>query len=536
MALGSLAFVLPFEPLRPVLRALGLELTLLELVAAAAAAVVFATRAGRVAHALGRLPLACLAAFAAANLLSAAFAPADAGLAAKFALRTVAAATLAVAVAAAPPRARRVALAAFAASSAVVALLSLGEGLGLRALDPFLARFREHAFEASGGRRATGGAGGPNQAAAFLAAGLVVGVARLGGIARLAFAALVSFGLLFTYSRGGLAAALVALAVLAWALRAERRGVLACAGVVAGAALLFLGHPRFRERLATELVERAYQARYRPADAALRLSPGEERAVAIELVNTGPRAWLPSERTTLHAYLYEWPGGEPIAVWRHPLTRSVAPGESERATVAVQAPARTGPYLLVWDLFTLPSGFLSASGVAPALVPVGIGAEPPAEIALPEQSWRRGRAQLWRIALAMWRDRPLLGVGPDNFRRLHPAYGGWLGAGNFPMSAHNQLLETAATTGALGLLALLGTIGLSVRAAHVARAGPLAAPAAIVLALLAAFLVQAQVDALLEFTGHYLLFAFVVGTAAALGTRTPSESVTPPAGDPSLVA
>ena len=113
MALGSLAFVLPFEPLRPVLRALGLELTLLELVAAAAAAVVFATRAGRVAHALGRLPLAFLVAFAAANLLSAAFAPADAGLAAKFALRTVAAATLAVAVAAAPHRARRVALAGF---------------------------------------------------------------------------------------------------------------------------------------------------------------------------------------------------------------------------------------------------------------------------------------------------------------------------------------------------------------------------------------------------------------------------------------
>jgi len=154
--------------------------------------------------------------------------------------------------------------------------------------------------------------------------------------------------------------------------------------------------------------------------------------------------------------------------------------------------------------------------VSPGLVPVGIGVDPPAAVALPARAWRRGRLELWRLALAMWRDHPLLGVGADNFRRLHPQYGGWLGAGNVPMSAHNQLLESAATTGTLGLLALVGTIVFSARAALRSLRRDRGEAAAVVLGLLAAFLVQAQVDALLEFTGHYLLFALVVGAAAAM--------------------
>ena len=529
MALAALGLVLPFEPLRPVLVWFDLRFTLLELAAAAAIVVVLASCWREARPGIGRKPLAFLAAFAAANLLSAAFAPNDTWLSAKFALRTVAAAAFAVAVALAPPRARRAALTAFAISCAAVALLAVGEGMGFAALDPLLALFRERGFSAGDVPRASGASSGPNQAAAFLAAGLVAGVAQLTGRTRYAFAALLGLGLLFTYSRGGLASAALGLLVLAWAWREQRRAVLACAGVLALLTLGFTARTRFRERLAAEVVERAYHADYRPADAALRLSVGEARTVAIELTNAGPRAWRPSERATLHAFLYDWPAREPLAVWRHVLATPVSAGGVVPVSLAIQAPARPGAYVLVWDLFTLPSGFLSASGVPPALVPVGVDAEPPRAVTLPERTWRRGRLELWRLALAMWRDHPLLGVGPDNFRRLHPAYGGWLGAGNFPMSAHNQLLETAATTGTLGLLALLGTIAFSGRAALAARRGPYTGPASVVLALLAAFLVQAQVDALLEFTGHYLLFAFVVGAAAALPDRTLGESVTPSA-------
>jgi O-antigen ligase len=505
---------------RPVLGAFGLAFTLLELAAAVAALVVLAACRAEVVRLVSRpaWPLVLLAAFAAAHLVSAAFAPAYAGLAAKFALRMVAAAALAIAVAATPRRARRAALVALAGSSLLVALLAVMEGVGLSTIDPLLALFRERAFRAGSSPRASAGSGGPNQAAAFLAAGLVAGASRLASRPRLAiaFAGAVSLGLAFTYSRGGLVAALCGLLVLAWASPNGRRAAVASAAVLTALATGFLAHPRFRERVGAEIAEGSYGARYRPADAFLRLAPGEARTLQIELANTGRRDWLTSERPTLHAFLHEWPPREPIATWRHPLAATVAGGDVARASVAIAAPSRPGTYLLVWDLFTLPSGFLSASGTPPAIVPVGVGVDPPEAVTLPERTWRRGRLELWRLAIAMWRDHPLLGVGPDNFRRLHPQYGGWLGAGNFPMSAHNQLLESAATTGLVGLLALAGTIVLSARAAFRARRGRDADVAAVVLALLAAFLVQAQVDALLEFTGHYLLFAFVVGTAAAM--------------------
>jgi len=497
--------------------AFGLGFTFLELLAAVATIVVLAACRAGVARVLSRPPLACFVAFAAAHLLSAAFAPAYAGLAARFALRMVAAATFAIAVAAAPPRARRGALLALAASSLLVALLSVAEGLGASWLDPLLALFRERAFTVGSSPRASGGTGGPNQAAAFLAAGLVagVGLARHGRVA-LTFAALVSLGLLFTYSRGGLAAALLGLLALAWARPQARRAALGAAAVLVALTAGFLAHPRFRERVGAEMAERAFDAAYRPAEAVLRLAPGESRTIGIELRNMGAREWLPAERPTLHAFLHEWPAREEVAVWRHALTEAVPGGGTTRVSMAIEAPSRAGEYLLVWDLFTLPAGFLSAAGVSPGLVPVGIGVDPPAAVALPARAWRRGRLELWRLALAMWRDHPLLGVGADNFRRLHPQYGGWLGAGNVPMSAHNQLLESAATTGTLGLLALVGTIVFSARAALRSLRRDRGEAAAVVLGLLAAFLVQAQVDALLEFTGHYLLFALVVGAAAAM--------------------
>jgi O-antigen ligase len=512
--------VLPFEPLRPVLPAFSLEFTLLELAAAAATAAILVARWPQAVLLLRRPPrtLAFLAAFAAAHLLSAAFAPAYGGPAAKFALRMVAAAVFALAVAASTVRARRAALAALAVSALLVALLALGEGLGGAVLDPVLDAFRERVYSIGENRRASGGSGGPNQAAAFLAAGLVAGAGVLAARARLAigFAALVSLGLLFTYSRGGLAAAFVGLVVLAWARPGSRRVALGCAAAVAALAVGFLVHPRFRERLATEVTERLFAARYEPADAALRLAPGEVRSVEVELVNTGRSEWAPEMRPTLHAFLHEWPAREPLAVWRRPLAAAVPVGGRERVAIAIRAPTRPGTYLLVWNLFTLPSGFLSASGTVPALVPVGVGVAPPPTVALEPRTWRRGRVELWTLALAMWRDHPLLGVGADNFRRLHPRYGGWLAAGNYPMSAHNQILETVATTGLVGLLALLGTLAFAGLAARRALGGSEGAAAAVVLALLAAWLVQAQVEALLEFTGHYLLFAFVVGAAAAM--------------------
>lgn len=71
----------------------------------------------------------------------------------------------------------------------------------------------------------------------------------------------------------------------------------------------------------------------------------------------------------------------------------------------------------------------------------------------------RERVEIWRAALAAWRDHPLLGYGPDTFglafrRHMTPAF--VAAEGNdltIQLSAHNDLLQVAATMGAVGLAA-----------------------------------------------------------------------------------
>ena len=163
LVLPALVFLLPFEPRRPVLHLLGFQVTVLEAAAGALGAALLWSVRRRVPALLRRppLPLALLALYAAAHLLSVVFAPAHRDLAAKFALRMVAMAGLGLAVAAAPPEARRRALVALVAPRWRWRSWPRAEGAGLRGLDPFLGPFREMPFNIGGSRRASGGLGVP---------------------------------------------------------------------------------------------------------------------------------------------------------------------------------------------------------------------------------------------------------------------------------------------------------------------------------------------------------------------------------------
>jgi O-antigen ligase len=73
----------------------------------------------------------------------------------------------------------------------------------------------------------------------------------------------------------------------------------------------------------------------------------------------------------------------------------------------------------------------------------------------------RTRVGLWRRSLAMVREHPLVGVGPGNWPVVFPRYAepgarrdSVLSATLAPRQAHNDLIERAAETGLLGLLAL----------------------------------------------------------------------------------
>ena len=66
---------------------------------------------------------------------------------------------------------------------------------------------------------------------------------------------------------------------------------------------------------------------------------------------------------------------------------------------------------------------------------------------------RATRTMLWRAALMAWRDHPLLGLGPDNFRRGYNRYLG-LPHPDPRLHANNFYLETLASLGIAGVAAL----------------------------------------------------------------------------------
>ena len=403
-------------------------------------------------------------------------------------------------------------------------------GRGFRTLDSFLDLFRVAPFFVRDARRASATTENPNLAAALVAQGLVasVGLLRLAG-GRALFvgaAALLCAGLLFTYSRGGLAAATVGLTVLAFARGPGRRGApIAALGVLAVTALGFATLPGFRRHLVVEQHRDALEARYEPGEAHLSLAPLEARRLSLRVTNTGAVRWAPEDRLRLSCVWYA--AGRPSdAGCATPLRTALAPGESVVLSSEVRAPVAPGSYYLVWEMFS-ELGSFSAHGVPPALVPVQVG-----DVAsggpqpLPNLVSERTRSELWRLAAAMWRERPLLGFGPDNFRKLHSQFAGWPVADE-RHAAHNSVLEVAATTGVLGVTALVATWWTVFAALRRTLGRPSAVErqtAAIVLGLLAAQLAQSSVDYLLSFTAHYLLFGLVWGQAwlASAGLLRPA--------------
>lgn len=533
--LAGLVCLLPFEPRRPALPLFGFELTLLEAAAGLLALPLAWLGRRRLAELARRppLPLVAITIYAAAHLLSAAFAPENGALAGKFALRMAAMAAYAW-LAAAVPAGHRAALLALAGTSCVIAAAAVAESLGLRALDPLLDRFREMPFNVAGARRATAFSEYPNLAAGFVMCGLLAGVGLLAarGAARwlaAPFAVLLGAGLLFTYSRGAFVATLVGLLVLAAVVvrrppRARVVPALSALGALAVCAASFAcAGEVFRLRLGGEGTGQWYLAEYAPEETPLHLRAGELRTTPVRVANTGRKTWSRAE--AFHLSYHWWDRERQVLAdgERTLLPRDLAPGDSALLEASVRAPAQSGDYLLVWDMVHEHTTWFSGQGVAPLTVPVVVGtAGAPAPDAVrpdvaPAVGWQPGRAELWRLALGMWRERPLLGVGADNFRWLYGPRAGhafW----DTRVFANNLYLEAAATTGTLGLLALLATLGTAVLAAgRVAWRTPRLLPvAAAICGLLAAVAAHGLVDYLLASTGHYLLLAVAVGLAASL--------------------
>jgi O-antigen ligase len=130
------------------------------------------------------------------------------------------------------------------------------------------------------------------------------------------------------------------------------------------------------------------------------------------------------------------------------------------------------------------------------------------------QSNVESRLDAWRGAAKLVEDRPLLGVGPGNFRNhFYEATGNPVGTENV-LVVHNAYLDVAAELGVLAMLLFLAYVGLILWRANVAvgaRAGPPGFAAA-----LRSALIVAAVASLFLSEQYYAPLWLLGGLAAAL--------------------
>lgn len=551
LALAALAAALPFELTRPAFAAGPLWLSTVEvLVYAALGLTGLAALIG--ARSLRSAPLpvgaGAIVAWMVVMLLSATLAREPRDDAAKFALRSVAAAGLAfgVARATALPWARGVILGALGIGAGLSATLGAYEGV-----DPSFAAaltpFRTQSFSLAGYPRAMGTFQYPTIAAMFWEAAAPVTVALLAARPfRSRLSAMLVTGLvgaLFgaaiasTLSRAGLAVALGALLTLT--LVAWRRFPQVLAPAAAGlagfglaAALVFLASPALSARLLSESDTALNRADVRVTSGALAsLAGGAPFTLTIEAANLGIEAW-PARGARAVVASYHWVDPDRVTYLvfegaRTALPMDVAPGASVALELRGLAPTRAGRMLLQLDLQRQDGAWFTQKGNPMPEFLVEVTAAPLALVETPATAARTylppaeqgevGRLELWRVALRMAAERPLLGAGPDNFRHL---YGTYLDRREFNPSIHANSLyfDTLANLGLAGLAAVLA-LGLAVarRAWVVIRVMPMdrgAWLAAAVLLSLGAYFAHGALDYFLEFTPTYGLFWLLAGCAA----------------------
>jgi len=137
------------------------------------------------------------------------------------------------------------------------------------------------------------------------------------------------------------------------------------------------------------------------------------------------------------------------------------------------------------------------------------------------------RYDFWRVAIDVWRDHPLLGIGQDNYadayaRRRHNAF-------EEPRWAHSLPLRLLAHTGAVGatlFLVFLGAVAVAAAGAwRRARGGGTRAAVGAALLPGIVWIVHGSVDWLWEFPALSGAALALAGAAVALGRRGAEEPV-----------
>jgi hypothetical protein len=572
-----LALLLPFET--PLFRLGPLQITTVELALYLLLAVwplVLVLRAGRIrvrvmmAVSALRGDAAARAAllWVAVTFASATVAPTDRAACLKFALRSLSGvlAFFAARTLARPPEVGRRVLLALVAGALLSAVTAAVEVLA-PSIQPALGVFRQGAFGSLGLVRASGVFAYPTIGAMYWEAAvpLVIAAPFLGRKARpeaesargVALAtvgsALLVAAILASATRSGLAGAAILGAGMMGLTWRSGRGVRRSAAAVLAVSLALglsatLSGSLLGQRMRWWLDDTWFRVEYQANDAPPAVRVRELFSVPVTLRNAGTIPWPHAGDHPVHlAYHWERLDGPTARTDfdgpRTALSVDVPPGGAIDLIASARGPDSEGAYLLRWDLVQedvtwfsergnptptqrvdVISAFGTAASAAPVTNRVDLG--PPTVASRPPT-----RVALWRAAVVLWRQRPLLGIGPDNFRRRYPAVllaalGARAGDADSRIHANSLYFETLADLGLAGVLALAAlAIALVRLIRHHYSARCLLGLACSMAA--GAFFVHGLFDYFFEFTPLLGLFWVLLGLTSASGTRAASPSWLP---------
>jgi hypothetical protein len=257
--------------------------------------------------------------------------------------------------------------------------------------------------------------------------------------------------------------------------------------------------------------------------------------------NEGRMVWSANNQSHPFALGYRWLTADGTSVLdvppgEVPLSRDVLPGETIHLETLVDVshlPA--GTYRLDWGMLQrdvvqfYERGWANAESLVTISQPRnGVVVKMPTTSLRDdaEAPWVVGRLELWGAALRLIETRPLLGVGPDNFRHL---YGAQLGLDSWDerIQANNLYLELLADVGLLGLAAFLWVALPALRRAVGVLRGPVSLPTSVWLLgvglAVVAFLVHGLLDSFLAFTPTALLFWMLLAMTLTLTGVPTSE-------------
>jgi hypothetical protein len=556
---GVLAVLIcaPFEATRPLVRLPGQSITTLETVLLAA----FAAASWAVVRSrslpVWQTPLTAPGVAALAALtLAALFAPYERANAIHMVCRLMLAAGLVLLTATAvttSARGRTLMLVACAIGAVAAVLVAL-DFARLPFGQQLLAPFRLQTATVGAQIRASGSFQYPTIASMFLeitfacGAGLLAFVAgpQRGREAAFLMAALllIAAAIVLTYTRAGLITMASSLAIIALC-RIRQAGVdraVGRLGALAAAIAVMIPLSRSAEatrlRLTTEGQNGWYSARI-DAPPRVTMAAGSRITVPVTLTNVGQVTW-DSSAPQPFGFSYHWllADSDRVVSWegiRSMFGEPVRPGDRVTVQAELEAPRQPGNYRIAWDLYqehllwfsTEPDAELTISTATVDGTWTGPALDANRLPVMPRRANRPSRGVLWTAAWRMFKERPWLGIGPDNFRLRYGPYAG-IAEPDPRVHTNNMYLELLIGGGVLAALAVIWfswrLIALLLHVVRSSIGGADAPVAAGAVAAVMAIALHGLVDSFLSFTATYAAMAITVGLVVACGRMADSHA------------